>query len=101
MLLMEVVFGSEDLDRLEVDSSFTMGLPVSVVSAYRKRLQAFRAASDTRDFRTMKSWHFEKLKGSRSHQHSVRLNRQFRLILELESDNRRQRVLIVNVEDYH
>lgn len=98
---MDVLFDSEDLDRLEVDSRFTMGLPPSVVSAYRKRLQAIRAASDTRDLRTMKSWHFEKLKGNRSHQHSVRLNRQFRLILELESDKRRQRVVIVHVEDYH
>ena len=48
----------------------------------------------------MKSMHFEKLKGSRSHQRSIRLNKQFRLILEIEVEKRKVAVIIA-IEDYH
>ena len=98
---MEVEFASADLDRLETDPSFGMGLPAALVKAYRKRLQGIRSAPDERDFYAMKSWHFEKLKGARQHQHSMRLNDQFRLVLEFRGTGRDKRVCIVGIEDYH
>jgi proteic killer suppression protein len=49
----------------------------------------------------MKSLHFEKLKGARSHQHSIRLNRQWRLIVELERSANGRLVIVVSIEDYH
>ena len=79
---MDVEF--EDAVRLEVDKSFDAGLDRSIVKAYRKRLQMIRAARDERDFYALKSLHFEKLKGDREGQHSMRLNQQWRLILRLE-----------------
>ena len=48
----------------------------------------------------MKSLHYEKLKGRRAHQRSMRLNDQFRLILEIEIVNDRT-IVVVSVEDYH
>jgi proteic killer suppression protein len=45
-------------------------------------MQYIRAASDERDFYALKSLHYEKLHGKRSHQRSMRLNDQFRLILQ-------------------
>ena len=98
---MEVEFADKDLDRLEVEPSFDMRLPVGVVRAYRRRLQGIRAAPDERDFYAMKSWRFEKLLGARQHQHSMRLNDQFRLILELVGESPSKRVRVVAVEDYH
>ena len=80
---MDVQFADDDLDRLEKDRAFTMGLSPSLVKAYRKRLQAIRAVPDECQFYTNVSWHFEKLLGSREHQRSIRLNDQFRLIVEL------------------
>ena len=47
-------------------------------------MQMIRAASDERTFYELKSLHFEKLKGDRSHQHSMRLNKQWRFIVEFE-----------------
>ena len=44
---------------------------------------------------------FEKLKGDRSHQHSIRLNLQWRLILEVEEDEAGKLIAIVGIEDYH
>jgi proteic killer suppression protein len=100
---MNVLFEQPELDRLETDGTFSMGLPPAVVKQYRKRLQFIRAAVDTRDLRAMSSWRLEKLKGKRQHQHSLRLNDQFRLVVEIQSDPNTgsQQVLIVAVEDYH
>lgn len=60
-----------------------------------------RAATDERDFYAMKSLHFEKLKGKRSRQYSMRLNDQWRLILEMEGKGNDKVLVIVAIEDYH
>jgi len=98
---MEVRFGDRELERLATDSNFTGGYSQAVVKTYRMRIQAIRAAVDERDFYAMKSWHFEKLKGARSHQCSMRLNDQWRLILQIEGKSPNKIVLLVRVEDYH
>jgi proteic killer suppression protein len=89
------------LDRLETDAQYTMGLAAAVVKAYRKRLQLIRSAVDERDFRELKSLHFERLKGQRKHQHSMRLNDQFRLVIEFRSVGKSKVVMVMSVEDYH
>lgn len=98
---MEVEFREGSYDRLEVDGKFTGGFPASVVSAYRKRLQQIRAAADERDFYPLRSLRFEKLKGNRSHQHSMRLNDQWRLIIELHGKGSDKVIFVVGIEDYH
>lgn len=98
---MNVRFADPDLDRLETDPSFTMGWQVAIVKAYRKRLQGIRAAADLRDFYANKSWHFEQLKGKRRGEYSMRLNDQYRLILELVGQGSAQQVRILAIEDYH
>ena len=98
---MEVTFDSGDLDRLETDLAFTAGLPLSVVKMYRKRLHTIRYAPDERDFYQLQSLRFEKLKGSRQHQRSMRLNGQWRLILEIRELSESKQVVIVGIEDYH
>lgn len=98
---MEVEFKDADLDRLETDAKFTGGYAAALVKAYRKRLGAIRAARDARDFYNHKGNHFEKLQGSRAHQHSMRLNAQWRLILELHAKGNEKVVHVVGIEDYH
>lgn len=63
-------------------------------------MQWIRAAPDERDFYRMKSLHYEKLKGKRSHQRSMRLNDQYRLILEIEEIKGRT-LVVISIEDYH
>ena len=98
---MDVVFNNHDLDELETDASTTKGYSEGIVKAYRIRLQGIRSATDERDIHAMKSWHFEKLKGQRQHQHSIKLNDQFRLVLEIEGSGRDKRIRIMEIEDYH
>ena len=98
---MEVEFDDGNLDRLETDAQFTAGHSQEVVRAYRKRMQQIRAFRDERDFLSVRSLHFEKLKGSREGQHSIRLNLQWRLILEIRGDHPCKVIRIVEIVDYH
>ncbi len=99
---MEVVFDDDDLDRMETDPRFTGSRPPPIIKAYRKRMQIIRAAPDERDFYRLRSLRFEKLEGKRKHQHSMRLNDQYRLILELIKGNPQGTIIkIVGIEDYH
>jgi toxin HigB-1 len=99
--VVDVRFEESQLERLEVDATFDAGLPQGVVTAFRRRMQQIRAAVDERAFYNLKSLHFEKLQGARSHQHSMRLNDQWRLIIQFEGKAPNKVVVIVSVEDYH
>ena len=81
------------------EPSFNAGFSRDIVRIFRKRIAFIVAAKDERDFYAMKSLHFEKLKGKRSHQYSMRLNKQWRLILELEKDVDGNIVVVVKIED--
>lgn len=98
---MEVEFRKPDLSRLETDAGFNGGFGADLVKKFRQRMQLIRAAVDERDFYAMKSLHFEKLKGDREHQRSMRLNIQWRLILEIKESKPKNSVVIVDIEDYH
>ena len=98
---MEVQFRDEKLDRLETDPKYDGGFSQAIVTAYRKRMQMIRAAPDERVFYQLKSLHFEKLQGNRSHQHSMRLNDQWRLMIEFAGEVPQKTVLIASIEDYH
>jgi proteic killer suppression protein len=98
---MEVVFADPSLDQLETDPNFTGGFGQAVVRAFRKRMQQIRAAQDERTFYGLKSLHFEKLKGDRQGQHSMMLNDQWRLIVELCGNAPMKVVRIIEIADYH
>ena len=74
---------------------------MAIVRAFRKRMQQIRAAADERDFYSLKSLHFEKLKGNRQDNYSMRLNDQYRLILRLEGEAPKKVVRLIGIEDYH
>ena len=97
---MKIRFRDASLDDLESKAG-DAGWPPGVVKAYRKRLQLIRAADDERVFYGLKSLHYEKLKGNRKHQRSMKLNDQWRLVLEIEGNAPNKVVCIVSIEDYH
>jgi len=98
---MLVEFEDPDLQRLEAELGFTAGLAKPLVTKFRMRMQLIRNAMDVRTFYAMKSLHFEKLKGDRDGQYSMRLNEQWRLIVRLAERPDRTTVVIVSIVDYH
>ena len=98
---MQVEFEDPDLQRLEAEAGFTAGLAQPLVTLFRRRMQLIRAAVDIRAFYALKSLHFEKLKGDREGQYSMRLNDQWRLIVRLVQNSDGTSVVIVSIVDYH
>ncbi|TDR38379.1 proteic killer suppression protein [Tahibacter aquaticus] len=98
---MDVDFEDASLKRLEADPRFTAGYEAAIVKAFRKRLQLIRAAPDERVFYAMKSLHYEKLRGDRDGQCSMRLNDQWRLLLRLQQTEDGKTVVIISIIDYH
>ncbi|MFZ2492264.1 MAG: type II toxin-antitoxin system RelE/ParE family toxin [Thermoanaerobaculia bacterium] len=86
---------------LEWNAQYTAGYQPALVKAFRKRMQAIRAAHSEIDLAAIRGNRFEKLKGDRSHQYSVRLNDQYRLILEIEEQGTQRALVVVGIEDYH
>ena len=98
---MRVRHAHRQLERLESDKQYYCGYPDNIVKAFRKRMQMIRSARDERDLRRIRAHRFEKLKGKRSHEYSIRLNDQMRLIVEFEGEAQEKAVVIMGIEDYH
>ena len=98
---MKVRFANRRLGTLETDTSGDGDYPAGIPRAYRKVLNFIRQAIDERAFFAMRSLRFEKLRPPRSHQFSMRLNDQWRLILEFEGKRTSKIAVLVAIEDYH
>jgi toxin HigB-1 len=98
---MEVQFAKAKLRRLDAERGFTGGLSPALVKALRKTTQVIRAAASERDLYAYRAARFEKLSGKRQHQYSMRLNDQYRLVVELEGSSPNKVVTVIDIEDYH
>lgn len=98
---MDVTFKNQSLDRLETDASYSAGLGDALVKAYRRAMQHIRAASDERTLYSRRSFRFEKLSGDRAGQHSMRLNDQWRLIVEIQGEAPNKTIHVIEIVDYH
>ena len=98
---MQVRHADGRLERLEVDPTYDAGFGRPIVKGFRKVMAWIRDAENETDFYALHSLHYEKLKGARAHQRSVRLNRQFRVILQLEPGSSGATVVVIAIEDYH
>ena len=98
---MEIVFQDESLALVETDCAAKTKLPIAVINSLRHKLHLLRQAPDERTLRNWKGLHYEKLKGNRKHERSIRINDQWRLIITLDTNCRPNKLTILGVEDYH
>lgn len=98
---MEIEFDDPDLERLARDSGFTAGHPPAIVKGFRKVVQFVRAAPDERALIAMHGLNFHPLKHDRLGQHSLNINDQYRLIIELRGDAPKKRIGVIEIVDYH
>jgi len=94
-------FKNKKLEALYTEERDAHKYPPGVVSAFFEVMAVIDSALDERDLYALKGLRYEKLAGERREQHSLRLNRQFRLIVERAQDDDGLYLLIVNIEDYH
>ncbi len=99
---MRILFEDDELRRMAEDASYApKRWGSNIVKAYRKKIQILAHAVDERDLRALRSLHLEQLKGDRAGTFSIRLNKQFRLILKFATDSDGRVVIIIEMVDYH
>jgi proteic killer suppression protein len=93
-----------ELEKAETDPNYNGGLDLKLVRALRKVMNIIRNhAQNETQLIAFRGLNFEQLKGKRSHQHSLKLNDQWRLIVEIEKrPGPNNNVCVVKgIEDYH
>ena len=98
---MRFQFKTRKLRSLYTDNQGAHKYPPAVVDAFFDGLVVIKAAADERDLYAAKSLHYERLRGKREGQRSIRLNDQYRLILVVEEDEQGEVLHIIEIADYH
>ena len=100
---MELRFESTELESLYCNSNFrSKHWHTTLVRATRRRLQQIKAAPDERTLRNVAGARLEQLKGDRAGTSSVRVDKQYRLILRFITDEQSGRnAVIIDLVDYH
>jgi toxin HigB-1 len=75
--------------------------PPGVVDAFFEAMTIIKAATDEREFYTVRSLRAKKLEGNRKGQWSVRLSKQLRLILVISPAEQGYCAEIIEIVDYH
>jgi proteic killer suppression protein len=98
---LKVIFANKQLSLIETDKAGLTKLPVGVIKSARRKLTVLRSATDDRCLRNWKSLHYEKLKGNREGQRSIRINDQYRMVFEIDEETTPHEINILTIEDYH
>ena len=98
---MEVAYRDRALEAMAQRRAGDGTYSVDIVRAFLKCIDIIRAAPDTRTIRAFKSRKLEKLSGDRRGQYSMRLNDQWRLILEFSEQGENTAANVIEIEDYH
>ena len=98
---MKVRFEDENTSLVETDQAHRLRLPVAVVQAARRKLRLLREAADERDLYAMKSLHYEKLQGGLGGLRSMRLNDQWRLLVEIDQACEPLEVVIKEISNHY
>ena len=98
---MRFIFKDKDLLLLYSEEKNAHRYPAGVVDAFFDVMAIIENATNEADIRAFKSLHFEKLIGNRAGQVSLRLNKQYRLIIQIEKDEQGKLLWIIEINDYH
>lgn len=98
---MEIEYRDKRLALVPTDRAAETRLPVAVIKSLREKLIVISAAPDERTLRNWRSLRYEQLKGDRQGKKSIRLNDQYRLLLEVDNSRTPPKAILLGVEDYH
>ena len=98
---MNVRHDDKELGALESDPEHRSVLDQSLVRQFRKVMNLVRSVQHEGELYQWKGLRFEKLGGDRDHQRSMRLNDQWRLIVEIEKGDPGNICVVKGIEDYH
>ena len=96
-------FQAGRLQRLYTDEEGADQYPSEVVDSFFEAMASIKNAVDERDLYKLKSFHFERLRGKdgKLGLRSIRLNRQWRLILKIDRDKDGKLILIIDITNHY
>jgi proteic killer suppression protein len=101
---MQVIFKTLELKQLYLipvdDIKGKLPFQKSLIERYKNRIVLLESIEKITDLYSFKSLHFEKLKGDKTGQSSIRLNDQYRLIIEQINDEV-VKILIVQITKHY
>jgi toxin HigB-1 len=89
-------FADKETEKI-FNREFSKKMPGDIQRVARRKLEILDAAENLNDLRIPPSNHLEKLKGNRIHQHSIRINDQWRICFEWRETD----AFEVEIVDYH
>ena len=98
---MRIVFLDKKLEALYTHEKGAHRVDLAVLEAFFEVVAAVQAAKDPQDLRALKSFHYEKLKGNRKGDRSLRLHKGWRLVVREKRDGQGIYIEIVEIDDYH
>jgi proteic killer suppression protein len=76
-------------------------LPAEVIASARRKIKFIREAKDLKDLRNWKSLHFEKLNNNPDGDYSIRVNKQWRILFDVDENCQPNEIKITAIKDYH
>jgi proteic killer suppression protein len=89
--------GTEDINYGRVTKEALRTLPREMHRKAQIKLARLGAANSMQDLKELRGNRFEKLKGERQGQYSIRINEQYRICFKWENEN----AMDVEIVDYH
>lgn len=91
-----------ELQKMDDDARYvSRRFSKAVHTGFRKAMFHIKAVANAADLHAFRGLRFERLKGDRTGQHSMRLNDQFRLIVRMEKATNDQEIVVIEIVDYH
>ncbi|MCA6534525.1 MAG: type II toxin-antitoxin system RelE/ParE family toxin [Pseudanabaena sp.] len=98
---MRLLFKSKKLEALYTELKGEDKYEAGVVDAFFNVMSRIVAASNEQDLREPKSRRLEKLVGDKKGKYSMRLNKQWRLILTIEEDKQGKYIQVLEISDHY
>lgn len=89
------------LEALYTEEKDARRLDPAVYEAFLEVVAAVQAAKDPQDLRALKSLRYEKLKGDRKSDRSLRLHKGYRPIVREQRDADGIYIEVIEIDDYH
>lgn len=98
---MDFEHADSTLEKIASDANENGPYSRDLARRYRKVLNLIATVANETELYSFKSLRFEKLRGKRCHERSLRLNQQWRLIVEVRPEATGNVIVIKGIEDYH
>jgi toxin HigB-1 len=98
---MDVQYDDPELERLEKEATYTGGRDRDIIRQFRRLMLLIRSVPNESELYKYPSRHFEKLKGPQRHQHSLRINGSWRLVVEVSKTASKNRLRIIKITNHY